>query len=199
VNLIPIAVDRLTQEFARLPGVGPKTAQRLTFHCVDAPGNELRSLAAALESVVGAVHACNQCFFMSDGELCAVCQDQQRDQTVICVVEQGLDVLAIERSGEYRGLYHVLGGSLSPIAGVGPDQLRVRELEERIAALPVTEVVLATDPDVEGEATSHYLADRLASFAVAVTRLAHGLPAGSDLQYADELTLARALTGRRSL
>src|SRR5580704_16369689 len=104
MNLIPVAVDRLTQEFARLPGVGPKTAQRLTFHCIDAPGNELRSLAAALESVVGAVHPCNQCFFMTDGELCAVCQDQQRDQTVICVVEQGLDVLAIERSGEYRGL-----------------------------------------------------------------------------------------------
>jgi len=199
VNLIPVAVDRLTQEFARLPGVGPKTAQRLTFHCIDAPGNELKSLAAALESVVGAVHACRQCFFMTDGELCAVCQDSQRDQTVICVVEQGLDVLAIERSGEYRGLYHVLGGSLSPMSGTGPDQLRINELEERIAELPVTEVVLATDPDVEGEATSHYLADRLGSKGVSVTRLAHGLPAGSDLQYADELTLARALTGRRSL
>jgi recombination protein RecR len=199
MNLIPVAVDRLTQEFARLPGVGPKTAQRLTFHCIDAPDNELRSLAAALESVVGAVSACTRCFFMTDGDLCAVCRDQQRDQSVICVVEQGLDVLAIERSGEYRGLYHVLGGSLSPIAGVGPDQLRIKELEDRITELPVTEIVLATDPDVEGEATSHYLADRLGPKGISVTRLAHGLPAGSDLQYADELTLARALTGRRSL
>ena len=199
MNLIPVAVERLTQEFARLPGVGPKTAQRLTFHCVDAPGNELRSLAAALESVVGAVHSCKQCFFMTDGELCAVCQDSQRDQSVICVVEQALDVLAIERSGEYRGLYHVLGGSLSPMEGVGPDQLRITELESRIASLPIAEVVVATDPDVEGEATAHYLADRLGAKEVSVTRLAHGLPAGSDLQYADELTLARALTGRTSL
>jgi recombination protein RecR len=199
VNLIPPAVERLTQEFARMPGIGPKTAQRLTFHCLDAPGDELRALASALEGVVGAVTPCTRCFFMSDGELCAVCRDPGRDSHLLCVVERPLDVLAVERSGEYRGLYHVLGGSLSPIEGVGPDQIRVAELEDRVRDGEVHEVVIATDPDVEGEATAHFVADRLATLDVSVTRLAHGLPAGADIQYADELTVARAFAGRRVL
>ena len=182
-----------------MPGIGPKTAQRLTFHCLDAPGDELRALASALEGVVGAVTQCGRCFFMSQGDRCAVCQDPRRDQQVICVVERALDVLAVERSGEFRGLYHVLGGSLSPIEGVGPDQLRIGELEDRVTGGDVREVVIATDPDVEGEATAHFVAERLATLGVSVTRLAHGLPAGADLQYADELTVARAFSGRQRL
>jgi recombination protein RecR len=199
VSLIPEPLERLTSEFGRLPGIGPKTAQRLTFHCMSADPQDVERLAEALHAVRGAVSACRQCYFLSEGDLCAICRATNRDSSVICVVEAALDVLAIERSGEFRGLYHVLEGALSPIDGVGPDQLRVRELLARAADPAIREVIVATDPDVEGEATAHYLAERLAETPVTVSRLAHGLPAGADLQYADELTVARALSGRRTV
>lgn len=197
--LVPEAVERLIAEFGRLPGVGPKTAQRLAFYCLRAPAEASARLGAALESLHEAVHPCSQCFFIAGGELCAICSDSRRDSTQICVVEEPLDVLAVERSGEFRGLYHVLGGALSPMDGIGPDELRVVELERRVADGEVREVVIATDPDVEGEATAFYLGERLAALGVVVSRLAHGLPAGADLEYADELTLARAFAGRRAL
>jgi recombination protein RecR len=197
VSLVPPAVERLAAEFGRLPGVGPKTAQRLTFHCLVAPRESVERLAVALADLRGAVRPCSRCFFIADGELCGVCANPRRDPATLCVVEDALDVLAIERSGEFRGVYHVLQGAISPIDGVGPSQIRVDELVQRLDAGGVTEVIVATDPDVEGEATAHYLAERLASSGVTVSRLAHGLPAGSNVQYADELTVARAFAGRR--
>ena len=197
--LIPEPVERLAAEFGRLPGIGPKTAQRLTFYCLRSDPAQVARLAAALGELRSAVRTCSRCFFIADDDLCAICRSPTRDASAICVVEDALDVLAVERSGGFHGLYHVLGGALSPIEGVGPDQLRVAELEARVRGGEVVEVVLATDPDVEGEATAHYLGERLSGSGVRLTRLAHGLPAGADLQYADELTIARALAGRRSL
>jgi recombination protein RecR len=199
VSLVPEAVERLAAEFGRLPGIGPKTAQRLTFFCLKAPADISMKLAGALSELHAAVRPCSRCFFIADGDLCAICSDPRRDPAQLCVVEEALDVLAVERSGEFHGLYHVLGGALSPMDGVGPEELRIRELEARVAGGEVTEVVIATDPDVEGEATAYYLGERLAANGVTVSRLAHGLPAGGDLEYADELTVARAFAGRRSL
>lgn len=199
MSLLPPSVEQLTAEFARLPGIGPKTAQRLTFHCLRAPREHVERLAAALAALRSSVGLCRRCFFIADGELCAICANPRRDASVLCVVEEALDVIAVERSGEFGGLYHVLEGAISPIDGVGPDQLRIRELVDRVAEGEVREVVLATDPDVEGEATAHYIGERLASSGVTVTRLAHGLPAGSNVQYADEVTVARAFAGRRAL
>ena len=197
MNLVPEAVERLAAEFGRLPGVGPKSAQRLTFHCLRASRESVERLAAALLALRDQVGTCRRCFFIAQGELCAVCASSSRDPSQLCVVEEALDVLAIERSGEFRGHYHVLQGAISPIDGVGPEQLRIAELVERLREGEVTEVIIATDPDVEGEATAHYLGDRLAPLGVAVSRLAHGLPAGSNVQYADEVTVARAFAGRR--
>lgn len=199
MSLVPPAVERLAAEFARLPGVGPKTAQRLTFHCLTAPRDSVERLAAALADLRGSVHPCSRCFFIAEEELCGICSNPRRDASAICVVEDALDVLAIERSGEFTGVYHVLQGAISPIDGVGPAQLRVDELMQRLEAGGISEVIVATDPDVEGEATAHYLADRLASTGITVSRLAHGLPAGSNVQYADELTVARAFAGRRAI
>lgn len=199
MSLLPAAVERLATELGRLPGVGPKTAQRLAFHCLRAPRDSMERLAGALLDMRATVRPCSRCFFIADGELCAVCANPRRDPRVLCVVERATDVLAIERSGEFAGLYHVLEGAISPIDGIGPAQLRIAELVDRVRGDEVREVVIATDPDVEGEATAHYLAERLGALDVAVTRLAHGLPAGSDLEYADELTVARAFTGRRAL
>jgi len=199
MSLVPGSVERLAAEFGRLPGIGPKTAQRLAFHCMRAPRDQVERLSAALLDLREQVRPCSRCFFIAEGELCGVCSNPRRDPTQLCVVEEALDVLAIERSGEFSGLYHVLEGAISPIDGVGPEQLRVAELVERVRGGEVKEVVVATDPDVEGEATAYYLAERLAPLGVSVTRLAHGLPAGSDLQYADELTVARAFSGRRAL
>ena len=199
MSLLPAALERLTTELARLPGIGPKTAQRLAFHCLRAPRESIESLASALADLGACVKPCIRCFFIAEGDLCEICSNPRRDASVICVVEEALDVIAVERSGEFGGLYHVLEGSISPIDGVGPDQLRIRELVDRVGHGDVTEVVLATDPDVEGEATAHYVGERLAATGVAVTRLAHGLPAGSNVQYADEVTVARAFAGRRAL
>lgn len=199
MSLVPGAVERLAAEFGRLPGIGPKTAQRLSFHCLRAPRENIARLSAALIEMRDLVRPCTRCFFIAEGELCAVCSNPRRDPNLLCVVEDALDVLAIERSGEFTGLYHVLEGAISPIDGVGPEQLRIAELVERVRANDVREVIIATDPDVEGEATAFYLGERLAPLEITVTRLAHGLPAGADLEYADELTVARAFSGRRAL
>jgi recombination protein RecR len=197
-------VARLIEAFARLPGIGPKTAQRLTYHLLRAPDAEARALASALVAVRDEVVFCDRCFNISDAPLCPICRDPGRDVTRLCVVEEPLDVLALERTAEFRGLYHVLHGAISPIDGIGPERLRVRELLERAdgaarAGEPLAEVILATNPTLEGEATAMYLAERLEGVVASVTRIARGLPVGGDLEYADEMTLIRALQGRRSL
>jgi len=197
-------VARLIEAFARLPGIGPKTAQRLTYHLLRTPETEARTLAAALIAVREQVVFCERCFNISDADLCPICRDPSRDQSRICVVEEPLDVLALERTAEFRGLYHVLHGEISPIDGIGPDRLRVRELlaradEAKRAGEPFEEVIIATNPTLEGEATAMYLAERLADSVGSVTRIARGIPVGGDLEYADEVTIIRALQGRRAV
>jgi recombination protein RecR len=203
-NPIPEPVARLIEAFSRLPGVGPKTAQRLTFHLLRAPDTEARVLAAALVDVRDKVVFCDRCFNISDAPLCPICRDPARDISRLCVVEEPLDVLAIERTGEFRGLYHVLHGAISPIDGVGPERLRIRELlaradEAKRDGAPLEEVILATNPTLEGEATAMYLAERLDSSVGLVSRIARGLPVGGDLEYADEVTLIRSFQGRRAI
>jgi recombination protein RecR len=197
-------VARLIESFGRLPGIGPKTAQRLTYHLLRAPDAEARALAAALVDVRDKVVFCERCFNISDQELCAICRDPGREQTRLCVVEEPLDVLALERTAEFKGLYHVLHGAISPIDGIGPERLRIRELLTRADAAkrdgtPFVEVIIATNPTLEGEATAMYLNERLESVVGSVTRIARGLPVGGDLEYADEVTLIRALQGRRAV
>ena len=197
-------VARLVESFARLPGIGPKTAQRLTYHLLRAPETEARALASALIAMREQVVFCERCFNISDRPVCAICSDPARDATRLCVVEEPLDVLALERTGEFKGRYHVLHGAISPIDGVGPERLKIRQLLERAdeahrAGEPFEEVVIATNPTLEGEATAMYLAERLEGVVGSVTRIARGLPVGGDLEYADEVTLIRALQGRRAL
>ncbi len=197
-------VARLIESFARLPGIGPKTAQRLTYHLLRAPDAEARALAAALVDVRDKVVFCELCFNISEEELCALCRDPGRDQRRLCVVEEPLDVLALERTGEFKGRYHVLHGAISPIDGIGPERLKIRELLDRADeasrdGIPFEEVIIATNPTLEGEATAMYLAERLESVVGSVTRIARGLPVGGDLEYADEVTLIRALQGRRAV
>ncbi len=197
-------VARLIESFGRLPGIGPKTAQRLTYHLLRAPDAEARALAAALVDVRDKVVFCERCFNISDQELCAICRDPGRDQTRLCVVEEPLDVLALERTAEFKGLYHVLHGAISPIDGIGPERLKIRELLARADeasrdGTPFEEVIIATNPTLEGEATAMYLNERLESVVGSVTRIARGLPVGGDLEYADEVTLIRALQGRRAV
>jgi recombination protein RecR len=197
-------VARLIEAFSRLPGIGPKTAQRLTYHLLRAPDAEARILAAALVDVRDKVVFCDRCFNISDEPLCPICRDPNRDLTRLCVVEEPLDVLALERTSEFKGLYHVLHGAISPIDGIGPDRLKVRELlgradEAKRAGAPFVEVILATNPTLEGEATAMYLAERLEESVGLVSRIARGLPVGGDLEYADEVTLIRALQGRRAV
>jgi recombination protein RecR len=197
-------VARLIESCARLPGIGPKTAQRLTFHLLRAAEGEARTLAAALVAVRDQVVFCDRCFNISDAPLCPLCRDDERDSRRLCVVEEPLDVLALERTGEFKGLYHVLHGAISPIDGVGPDRLKIRQLLERADqakrdGVPFDEVILATNPTLEGEATAMYLAERLEGVVGVVSRIARGLPVGGDLEYADEVTLIRALQGRRAV
>jgi len=197
-------VARLIEAFARLPGIGPKTAQRLTYHLLRAPDAEARALARALVAVRDEVVFCDRCFNISDAPLCPICRDPGRDLIRMCVVEEPLDVLAIERTGEFRGLYHVLHGAISPIDGIGPDRLKIRELLDRVdeAAADghrVEEVIIATNPTLEGEATAMYLGERLEGRVGSVTRIARGLPVGGDLEYADDVTLIRSFQGRRAL
>ena len=192
------AIENLVAQLTRLPGIGTRTAQRLAFHLLSAPADEAGALAAAIVEVKERVHACRECGNLTEDDLCRVCADPRRERSVICVVEHPVDVLSLERTHEYRGLYHVLGGALSPLDGVAPADIRVAGLLERVARGDVTEVVLATNPTMTGEATAAYLADRLRD-GVRVTRLASGLPVGGDLEYADEVTLGRALAGRREI
>jgi recombination protein RecR len=197
-------VARLVEAFARLPGIGPKTAQRLTYHLLRAPDAEARTLARALIAVRDEVVFCDICFNISEEPQCAICRDPGRDQHRLCVVEEPLDVLALERTAEFKGRYHVLHGAISPIDGIGPERLRIRELLARADEAsrdgePFEEVILATNPTLEGEATAMYLAERLESVVGSVTRIARGLPVGGDLEYADEVTLIRALQGRRAV
>jgi recombination protein RecR len=192
------SVDNLVAQLTRLPGIGSRTAQRLAFHLLSAQRDEALALASAIEEVKERVRFCRDCGNLTEDELCAICSDPRRDRTVVCVVEQPVDVVSLERTHEYRGLYHVLGGSLSPLDGVEPEHLRIDELLRRVAEGGITEVVLATNPNMTGEATAAYLADRLRDRAT-VTRLASGLPVGGDLEYADEVTLGRALAGRREI
>jgi recombination protein RecR len=191
-------VENLVAQLTRLPGVGTRTAQRLAFHILQRPADEALALATAIEEVKQRVRFCRECGNLTEDETCAICLDARRDHTVICVVEQPVDVLSLERTHEYRGLYHVLGGALSPLDGVEPEHLRIDELLGRVERNGVAEVVLATNPNMTGEATAAYLAERLRG-RVRVTRLASGLPVGGDLEYADEVTLGRALAGRREM
>jgi recombination protein RecR len=191
-------VQDLIDELGRLPGVGPKGAQRIAFHLLQADPADVRRLAEVLVEVKDKVRFCSICFNVSEDEQCRICRDPRRDQTVLCVVEEYKDVVAIERTREFRGRYHVLGGAISPIDGIGPEQLRVRELMTRLGSEPITELILATDPNLEGEATATYLTRMVKDWDLQVTRLASGLPVGGDLEYADEVTLGRAFAGRRS-
>ena len=195
---LPEPLERLISELSRLPGVGPKTAQRLAFHLLRADRQRAESLAQAIVDMKLRIGFCERCYNIAEGSLCAICSSARRDTTLLCVVETPLDVLAVERTSEFAGLYFVLNGVISPIDGVGPDQLHVPQLLDRVRGDGVVEVVVATDADIEGEATAVYLQRALAPLGVEVTRPAHGLPVGGDLEYADELTVARAIVGRRS-
>ncbi|AMT93200.1 recombination protein RecR [Brevibacterium linens] len=193
------ALQDLVEEFGKLPGIGPKSAQRLAFHILQTDSQDVNALAQALTDVKKRVRFCEICGNVSEEAECTVCQDPRRDRSMICVVEEPKDVVAIERTREYRGLYHVLGGAIDPMAGVGPDNLRIKELMARLQDGEVKETVIATDPNLEGEATATYLVRLLGSLGVTVTRLASGLPVGGDLEYADEVTLGRAFSGRREI
>ncbi|MDP9888480.1 recombination mediator RecR [Pseudarthrobacter enclensis] len=192
------AVQELIDELGRLPGVGPKSAQRLAFHILEADPQDMKRLVDAITTVKERVKFCTVCGNVTEQDLCNICRDPRRDPAIICVVEESKDVLAVERTRSFRGRYHVLGGAINPIAGVGPEQLRIRELLTRLNDGEIQEVIIATDPNLEGEATATYLARMLKTIGIAVTRLASGLPVGGDLEYADEVTLGRAFEGRRN-
>ena len=195
----PEPFARLIEALQRLPGIGPKTAQRLTFFLLKRPIGEVRELSDALIAVKERIVYCRSCFNVTDEDPCRICSDPARDPRVLCVVEEPNDLLAMERTGEYRGRYHVLLGALSPLDGIGPEDLKVRELLARLEAGETTEVILATNPNVEGEATAIYLAKLLRPLGMRVTRIARGLPVGGDLEYADQVTLSKALEGRREI
>jgi recombination protein RecR len=199
VAYYPEPVARLIDALQRLPGIGPKTAQRLTFYMLKRPPDEVRELGDALFAVKEKITYCRTCFNVTDENPCRICTDPRRDDHVLCVVEEPNDLLAMERTGEYRGRYHVLLGALSPLDGIGPDDLKIRELLARLEGQDTTEVILATNPNVEGEATALYLAKLLRPLVARVTRIARGLPVGGDLEYADQVTLSKALEGRREI
>jgi recombination protein RecR len=199
MNVYEGPVQTLIDELGRLPGVGPKSAQRIAFYLLKADAIDAKRLARAIEDAKDRVAWCRRCYNISEGELCGFCRDERRDAHVVCVVEDPRDIVAIERTGEFRGRYHVLQGAISPIEGIGPEQLRVKELLARVSDEGITEVILATNPNIEGEATAMYLARVLKPLGLTVTRIASGLPVGGDLEYADEVTLGRALEGRREV
>ena len=192
-------IQDLIDELSRLPGIGPKSAQRLAFYMVKAPSDDARRLAEAIVAAKERVRFCRECFSVAEGELCRICRDPGRDLAVICVVEEPKDQAAVEKAGVIKGRYHVLGGAISPLEGIGPDDLRVQELLDRVARNGVREVILATNPNLEGNATAMYVAGLLKPLGLKVTRLASGLPVGGDLEYADEVTLGQALEGRREM
>ena len=193
------ALQKLIDELGKLPGVGPKSAQRIAFHLIKLPEQDALSLANAIQEAKQKVRFCEKCFNMSDEAICEICSDTQRDSSLVCVVEESRDIIALERTREYKGLYHVLQGAINPIDGVGPEQLKIRELLERLKGNTLQEVILCTNPNIEGEATAMYLAKLIEPLGIQVSRIASGLPVGGDLEYADELTLGRALEGRRKI
>ena len=193
------ALQKLIDELGKLPGVGPKSAQRIAFHLIKIPEQDAFSLADAIQQAKQKVRFCETCFNMSDEAICEICSDSQRDSSLVCVVEEPRDIVALERTREYKGLYHVLQGAINPIDGIGPEQLKIRELLERLKGNTVVEVILCTNPNIEGEATAMYLAKLIEPLGIQVSRIASGLPVGGDLEYADELTLGRALEGRRNI
>ncbi|CAN2246916.1 RecR Recombinational DNA repair protein (RecF pathway) [actinobacterium SCGC AAA044-D11] len=193
------AIQDLIDELGRLPGIGPKSAQRIAFHIIQSERVDISRLADVLRTVKEKVKFCNECGNISEEELCRICRDPRRDPALICVVEESKDVIAIEKTREFRGKYHVLGGAISPIDGIGPENLRIRELMVRLAATEIQEIIIATDPNLEGEATATYLSRLLKPLGIKVSRLASGLPVGGDLEYADEVTLGRAFEGRRTV
>jgi len=195
----PEPVTRLIEAFAQLPGIGPKSASRLTFYLLRRPAEQAEALADALRDLKQKIVFCGVCYNITEESPCAVCSDEGRDRSIVCVVEEPLDVVAIDRTGEYRGLYHVLHGAISPVEGIGPDELRINELLARLRAGGIREVLLATNPNLEGEATAMYLARQIQPLGIRVTRLARGLPVGGDLEYADAVTLGRALEGRQEM
>ena len=200
MQLLVEPVARLIDEFSRLPGIGPKTASRLAFYLLRAPDEQAQSLADALRELRERIKFCSTCFNITEDDPCAVCTDEGRDRSIICVVEEPLDVIAIERTRDYHGLYHVLHGTIAPVEGIGPDDLRIAELLYRLDVVsPVREVIIATNPNIEGEATAMYIARQLEGRGIRATRLARGLPVGGDLEYADEVTLSRALAGRQAI
>jgi recombination protein RecR len=192
-------IQELIDELGKLPGIGPKSAQRIAFHIVQSERVDVNRLVDVLRIVKEKVRFCAKCFNVTEEEQCKICRDPRRDNSTICVVEESKDVVAIERTREFRGKYHVLGGAISPIDGIGPEQLRIRELLARLSDANITEVIIATDPNLEGEATATYLARTIKPLGIKISRLASGLPVGGDLEYADEVTLGRAFEGRRSL
>ena len=192
-------VQSLIDELGRLPGVGPKSAQRIAFHLLKIPIDDVARLATAITEAKARVRFCSRCFNFADGELCPICLDDRRDPTVLCVVEESRDIVSIEKTGEFKGRYHVLLGAMSPLDGIGPEQLKMKELFARIEPESIEVVILCTNPNTEGEVTAMYIARMMKPFGVRVTRIASGLPVGGDLEYADELTLGRALEGRREL
>jgi recombination protein RecR len=193
------AIDELSAEFAKLPGIGRKTALRLTYYLLKRPPEQGRRLAAALVTVADRVRTCEQCYNLTEDPVCSICRDGRREPSLICAVEEAADIGAIERAGEFRGVYHVLGGRLSPLDGVGPDDLTVSQLVARVAAGAVREVILATNPSLEGEATALYVQRQLAGYPLTVSRIARGIPVGGDLEYADGVTIAQALSARREM
>ena len=193
------AIDALVGELAKLPGIGKKTALRLTYHLLRQPAEQSRRLAEALSTLTEKVRPCSRCFNLTEEETCAICRDVRRDASLICAVEEASDIGAIERAGEFRGVYHVLGGRLSPLDGVGPDDLTIPQLENRVSGGLVREVILATNPSIEGEATALYVQRKLLPYQLTVTRIARGLPVGGDLEYADGVTIAQALSARRAM
>lgn len=196
--LIPRSVERVIEELGKLPSIGPRTAERLTFYLLRVDAEQPERLGQAITELRGQLSQCQQCFMLADGDRCAICADPGRDQTVVAVVEEPLDVVAIEKTALYRGLYHVLGGVISPVDGVGPDQLQIVSLVERLKGAGITELILATNPSTEGETTAMYIKRQLEGLPVKVSRLARGLPMGGDLEYADQITLGRALEGRQA-
>jgi len=197
--MTPDPLNQLVAQLAKLPGIGEKTAQRLAFHILRAPPEFARDLARAIQELVGKVRLCTRCFALTEAELCSFCQDPRRDERTLCVVEGVADLMAVERTREFKGRYHVLHGVLSPLEGIGPDQLKIKELINRLHDSRVEEVIIATNPDVEGEATALYLSRLVKPLGLKVSRIAQGLPMGGDLEFADQATLARALSGRREL
>lgn len=193
------AIEKLINELQKLPGVGPKTAQRLAYHLLKTDKKQVRALAEAINAVVEKIRICSLCRNFTEIDPCAICSDPKRDKSMVCVVEEPIDVIAVEKTGVYRGVYHVLGGAISPIEGITPDKLEIQSLVERIRSGAIKEVIIATNPDTEGEATANYLLEILSQFKITISRLGIGLPIGSELEYADTLTLAKALEARRKL